>query len=68
MGTNRNEAYRPGETVPASGIYECTCGQGHRAFESTDVKGHTFPPPPQSCSGAEWRLVTPAHPESERGE
>ncbi|SNT34616.1 hypothetical protein SAMN05216252_121136 [Actinacidiphila glaucinigra] len=54
--------HRPGEKVPASGIYECTCGQGHR-FTSTDVLGHTFPPVPHECSGVGWNLLTPAHAE-----
>ncbi|WUH72026.1 hypothetical protein OHB13_37915 (plasmid) [Streptomyces sp. NBC_00440] len=53
--------FRPGEKVPVSGIYECTCGQEHRAFTSTDVRGHTFPPPPSGCSGAGWSLKAPAH-------
>lgn len=53
--------YRPGETVPESGIYECTCGKSHQAFTSTDVKGHTFPPPPSGCSGVGWSLKEPTH-------
>ena len=56
---SQNLRYKPGETVPASGIYECDCGQGHHW--STDVQGHTFPPLP--CSGTTWRLRTPAHTE-----
>ncbi|MEU4094485.1 hypothetical protein [Streptomyces sp. NPDC026673] len=54
--------HRPGEKVPVSGIYECTCGNGHR-FTSTDVHGHTFPPVPQECSGVGWNLLAPAHAE-----
>ncbi|WP_431967936.1 hypothetical protein [Actinacidiphila sp. bgisy160] len=54
--------HRPGENVPVSGIYECTCGQGHR-FTSTDVLGRTFPPVPKGCLGVHWRLVAPAHAE-----
>lgn len=49
---------RPGEKIPASGIYECTCGQGHR-FTSTDVQGHSFPPVPQ----VGWNLLMPAYAE-----
>jgi hypothetical protein len=55
-----NDSYRPGETVPISGIWVCNCGQDHRAFESTDVKGHTFPPPPTGCSGHAWHLRSAA--------
>ncbi|MFF7213812.1 hypothetical protein ACFZAU_25275 [Streptomyces sp. NPDC008238] len=54
--------HRPGEKVPVIGIYECTCGQGHR-FTSTDVRGHTFPPVPKQCSGIGWNLMIPAHAE-----
>ncbi|MDX2703637.1 hypothetical protein PV350_12295 [Streptomyces sp. PA03-6a] len=52
----------PGKRVPVSGIYACTCGQGHR-FTSTDVEGHTFPPVPKDCSGIGWNLLIPAHAE-----
>ena len=58
---NENERYRPGETVPASGIYECDCGQEHHW--STDVKGHVFPPLPAGCPGGTWGLWTRAHQE-----
>ncbi|WSD65781.1 hypothetical protein OIE69_43530 (plasmid) [Actinacidiphila glaucinigra] len=54
--------HSPGEKVLASGICECTCGQGHR-FTSTDVQGHTFPPVPQECSGVGWNLLMPARAE-----
>lgn len=50
-------SYKPGMTVPASGIYECDCGAAHHW--STDVQGHTFPPLP--CSGTTWHLQTRAH-------
>ena len=39
-------AFRPGEFVPTSGIYQCESGCGHR-HESTDVKGHRFPAAPR---------------------
>jgi hypothetical protein len=55
-----DETYRPGEIVPASGIYECDCGNSHEY--STDVTGHRFPPMQQGCGGSRWRLKTPAHP------
>lgn len=61
MSTPDQQTFRPGEQVPVSGIYECDCGQNHRF--STDVKGHPFPPVPEDCSGATWKLQTPAHPE-----
>jgi hypothetical protein len=61
MGDDATRMFRPGERVPESGIYECTCGESHRAFTSTDVKGHTFPPPPESCSGIGWNLKEPTH-------
>jgi hypothetical protein len=54
--TANEETFRPGEKVPASGIYECDSGCGHRW--STDVKGHRFPPLPDGCKGGGWRLAT----------
>jgi hypothetical protein len=50
-----NGGHRPGEVVPASGIYRCQSGCGHQ-YESTDVKGHRFPPRPDGCSGGRWVL------------
>jgi hypothetical protein len=47
--------FRPGEFVPSSGIYQCESGCGHR-HESTDVKGHRFPPLPADCKGGRWVL------------
>jgi hypothetical protein len=49
----RGDSFRPGEIVPASGIYRCDAGCGH-GFESTDVKGHRFPPLPNGCRGGRW--------------
>ncbi len=59
---SEEQTWHPGEVVPESGIYECDCGAGHHW--STDVKGHRFPPLPEGCSGAAWRLQTDAHPDS----
>ncbi len=45
--------YKPGNAVPASGIYRCTgCGS-----EVTCVKGEPFPPCPHGCKNAEYYLV-----------
>lgn len=54
--------HHPGEKVPVSGIYKCSCGEEHR-FANVDVLGHTFPPVPRDCSGIGWHLLTPAHAE-----
>jgi hypothetical protein len=51
----RDTTFRPGEIVPASGIYRCEGGCDHR-LESTDVKGHRFPPLPPDCTGGRWVL------------
>jgi hypothetical protein len=48
--------YRPGQIVPTSGIYRCAGGDGDHVFESTDVKGHRFPPLPAGCTGGGWEL------------
>jgi hypothetical protein len=55
------QMFRPGEKVPQSGTYECTCGQSHQVFTSTDVRGHAFPPPPNGCSGIGWNLKEAIH-------
>jgi len=49
--------FRPGELVPVSGIYRCGVDEheDHR-FESTDVRGHRFPPLPGGCRGGHWVL------------
>ncbi|WP_138733042.1 hypothetical protein [Modestobacter excelsi] len=47
--------YHPGQVVPASGIYRCDDGCGS-TYESTDVRGHRFPPLPHGCSGTGWVL------------
>jgi hypothetical protein len=48
--------YHPGQIVPTSGIYRCAGGDRDHAFESTDVKGHRFPPLPAGCTGDGWVL------------
>jgi hypothetical protein len=51
------QAFHPGQVVPVSGIYRCDdAGDDGHAFESTDVKGHRFPPMPHGCRGAGWVL------------
>ena len=52
---NDTDVFHPGQVVPASGIYRCDdeCGS---TFESTDVKGHRFPPMPRGCGGSGWVL------------
>ena len=53
---NDTTVFHPGQIVPVSGIYRCdgeTCGH---AFESTDVKGHRFPPLPRGCRSSGWVL------------
>ncbi|PJO69956.1 hypothetical protein EZV77_27315 [Burkholderia thailandensis] len=45
------DTFKPGDVVPVSGIYKCTtCNTPN----STDVKGHRFPP--SHCTGALWKL------------
>jgi hypothetical protein len=45
------------EVVPVSGIYRCDNDEhdDHR-FDSTDVRGHRFPPLPGGCRGNQWVL------------
>lgn len=54
------DVFKPGQKVRASGIYKCDSGCGHSY--STNVKGHTFPPMDDGCSGQGWKLEskTPA--------
>jgi hypothetical protein len=56
---SEGDVFHPGQTVPVSGIYECDSGCGHRW--STDVKGHTFPPTQEGCSGQGWKLAKATH-------
>jgi len=51
------DRFRPGQTVPVSGFYQCDASCSHQW--STDVAGHTFPPLPADCRGAYWVLKTP---------
>ena len=55
--TEPTTVYHPGQIFPVSGIYRCDKGDdpAHR-YESTDVKGHRFPPVPHGCAGAGWVL------------
>ena len=46
--------YKPGQTVPQSGIYGVYYG-GVKANETTCVKGEPFPPTPRP--GGTYRLV-----------
>ena len=48
--------YHPGQIVPTSGIYRCAGDDSDHVFESTDVKGHRFPPLPAGCTGRGWVL------------
>jgi hypothetical protein len=49
------QVFRPGQTVPTSGIYECD-GQDCDHQWSTNVKGHAFPPMQEGCHGQGWKL------------
>jgi hypothetical protein len=56
--TDSQQVFHPGQIVPASGIYRCAGGEDDddHFFESTDVKGHRFPPLPGGCRGGGWVL------------
>jgi len=56
---NVGDKFKPGDTVPTSGIYECDgpCTPKHN---STNVKGDTFEATP--CSGEHWVLKTITNP------
>jgi hypothetical protein len=54
--TENLRVFHPGQIVPASGIYRCSGGHDGHVFESTDVKGHRFPPLPAGCRGEGWVL------------
>ena len=53
--SDSQQSFHPGQVVPVSGIYRCDQECGH-SFESTDVKGHRFPPLPRGCPGSGWVL------------
>jgi hypothetical protein len=55
MANDEDDVFHPGQIVPTSGIYRCDTQCGH-TFESTDVKGHRFPPLPDGCGGSGWVL------------
>ncbi len=55
----KTQLLHSGQKTPASGIYECDCGKGHRF--STDVEGHRLPPMPHGCQGRGWRLARATH-------
>jgi hypothetical protein len=52
---DHTDVFHPGQLVPTSGIYRCD-GEDDHVFESTDVKGHRFPPLPSACRGGGWVL------------
>jgi hypothetical protein len=52
----QTHVYHPGQIVPTSGIYRCVGCGGDHVFESTDVRGHRFPPLPAGCAGSGWVL------------
>jgi hypothetical protein len=49
------EKFRPGTTVPDSGLYRCDASCNHQW--STDAKGHFFPALPAYCAGSHWILA-----------
>jgi hypothetical protein len=50
------QVFHPGQIVPVSGIYRCAASEDGHTIESTDVKGHRFPPLPAGCRGEGWVL------------
>jgi hypothetical protein len=48
--------FHPGQIVPTSGIYRCDDESCRHTSESTDVKGHRFPPLPHRCRSSGWVL------------
>jgi hypothetical protein len=53
---DHTDVFHPGQVVPTSGIYRCDGAEDDHIFESTDVKGHRFPPLPRGCRGGGWVL------------
>jgi hypothetical protein len=54
--------HKPGETVPASGIYKVVHDKNHRQeHEVTCVMGEPFPPCKDCGKGARFVLVRAAH-------
>ena len=56
VGSGGPQVFHPGQVVPVSGIYRCEEGDADHSYESTDVKGHRFPPLPRGCPGRGWVL------------
>jgi hypothetical protein len=46
----------PGRIVEKSRIHRCDVPDDDHSFESTDVKGHRFPPRPDGCRRSGWLL------------
>jgi hypothetical protein len=53
--------YKPGQEVPASGIYHVTHDRHHPSHEVTCVKGHIFPPCNHCGQHPRFTLVRAAH-------
>ena len=54
--TDEIRVFHPGQVVETSGIYRCDVPDHGHSYESTDVKGHRFPPLPHGCTGSGWVL------------
>jgi hypothetical protein len=55
-------SYKPGQTVPTSGIYQVTHDNRHTAaHEVTAVRGEPFPPCRNCGHGITYVLVRAAH-------
>lgn len=54
-----SKEYKPGETVPQSGIYHVTHDSHSEAHEVTCVEGEKFPPC-RSCEHPKFKLVRTA--------
>jgi len=57
--------YRPGETVPQSGIYEEQTSGGSKVTEVTCVKGERFPP--TEVTGYHYKLLRAAKHKPSKG-
>jgi hypothetical protein len=53
---DQTRVFHPGQVVETSGIYRCDVADHDHSYESTDVKGHRFPPLPHGCHGSGWVL------------
>lgn len=54
------QQYKPGQTVPQSGLYKVNHGGTHPEHEVTAVKGEPFPPSREG-HGITYTLVRAAH-------